>query len=151
MTGRGSHEGNLDPGIRLILAEIRDLRVEMRADRRLADEERRQADAERRRADEERRKADAAWQQERRKADEERRKADDAWRLERRQANDRFERVLREVMRETQRAFKDVRAVGLSIVKTLNHHTRILERIERKLGTPGRWRPGQGNGRAGAA
>jgi hypothetical protein len=42
----------------------------------------------------------------------------------------------------TQRAFKDIRIVGLSIVKTLNHHTRILERIDRKLGA-------QGNGRSG--
>jgi hypothetical protein len=53
-------------------------------------------------------------------------------------------------MRETQRAFKDIRSVGLSIVKTLNHHTRILERIERKLGGSGRWHPGRGNGRGGA-
>ena len=35
-----------------------------------------------------------------------------------------------------QQAFKDVRSVGLSIVKTLNHHTRLLERIDRKLGAP---------------
>jgi hypothetical protein len=52
-------------------------------------------------------------------------------------------------MRETQRAWRDLRGVGLSIVKTLNHHTRILVRIERKLGAPGGWRPGQGNGRGG--
>jgi hypothetical protein len=110
MAGRSSNEGNADPGIRLVLEELRDLRVEMRADRQRADEERRQADEERR--------------QERRRSDE------------------RFEKV----MRETQRAFKDVRSVGLSIVKTLNHHTRILERIERGLGSAGRWHPGRGNG-----
>lgn len=96
---------NVDPGTRLILEELRDLRVEMRADRRRADEERRRSD-------------------------------------------ERFDRMMREfeqnsARREaaTQRAFKDIRAVGLSIVKTLNHHTRILERIERKLpgGNGGPW------------
>ncbi len=45
---------NLDPGIRLILEELRDLRLEMRADRRRADEERRE---DRQRADEERQRA----------------------------------------------------------------------------------------------
>jgi hypothetical protein len=49
---------NLDRGTRLILEELRDLRLEMRADRRRADEERREgrprADEERRRYDEER-------------------------------------------------------------------------------------------------
>lgn len=120
MTGRAPNERSFDPGIRLVLEELRDLRVEMRADRQRADEERRKAEQERRRADEEHR-------QERLRSDE------------------RFEKV----MRETQRAFKDVRSVGLSIVKTLNHHTRILERIERRLGSSGRWHPGPGNGRGG--
>ncbi len=42
----------------------------------------------------------------------------------------------------TQRAFKDIRAVGLSIVKTLNHsHATILERIDRKLGRSGQRTP----------
>ena len=113
MAGRGPNERKLDPGIRLVLEDLRDLRLEMRADRQRADDERRRADEERR--------------QERLKSDE------------------RFEKV----MRETQRAFKDVRSVGLSIAKTLNHHTRILERIERKLGGPGRCQSGQGNGRGG--
>jgi hypothetical protein len=115
MARHGPNERNLDPGIRAVLEELRDLRVEMRADRQRTHEERRKADEERR--------------QERLRSDE------------------RFERV----MRETQRAFRDVRSVGLSIVKTLNHHTRILQRIERKLIAPGHWRPGHGNGRGGGA
>ncbi|MGH7333737.1 MAG: hypothetical protein ACREKS_13540 [Candidatus Rokuibacteriota bacterium] len=133
---------NLDPGTRLILAELRDLRLEMRADRRRADEERRE---DRRRADEERRR----YGEERRQYDEERRRSDE-----------RFERLMqdfeqRSARREatTQRAFKDIRTVGLSIVKTLNHHTRmferqaqILERIDRKLGARGNGRPGPEDG-----
>ena len=110
MAGHGPGERNLDPGIRLILEELRDLRLEMRADRRRADEERQQSD-------------------------------------------DRFERIMRDFQQDsarreatTQRAFKDIRTVGLSIVKTLNHHTRILERIDRKLSARGNGRPGQGNG-----
>jgi hypothetical protein len=127
---------NLDPGTRVILKELRDLRLEMRADRQRADEDRRRADEDRRRADEER-------QQERLRSDE------------------RFEQLLRGFQQDaarreamTQKAFKDVRTVGLSIVKTLNrhthileHHARILERIDRKLGARGNGRPGQGNGR----
>jgi hypothetical protein len=115
---------NLDRGTRLILEELRDLRLEMRADRRRADEERREG---------------------RPRADEERRRYDE----ERQRSDKRFERMMqdfeqRSARREaaTQRAFKDIRIVGLSIVKTLNHHTRILERIDRKLGA-------QGNGRSG--
>jgi len=113
MAGRVPNERSLDPGIRLVLEELRDLRIEMRADRQ--------------------------------RADEERRKADDERRQERLRSDQRFEKV----MRDTQRAFKDVRSVGLSIVKTLNRHTRILERIERRLGGSGRWHPGPGNGRGG--
>ena len=45
--------------------------------------------------------------------------------------------------------FKDIRTVGLSIVKTLNRHTRLLERIDRKLGSWGNGRPGDGNARRG--
>ena len=109
MAGQGGR--NLDPGTKLVLEELRDLRVEMRADRRRADEERRESD-------------------------------------------ERFQQLLRSfrddsARREatTQRAFKDIRTVGLSIVKTLNHHTRILERIDHKLGARGHWRPGRHNGR----
>src|SRR5262245_11462357 len=114
MGAHGPSERNPDPGIRLVLEELRDLRLEMRADRQRADEERRRADEERRH--------------------------------ERRQSDERFEKA----MREAQRAFKNVRSVGLSIVKTLNRHTRILERIERRLSEPGRWRPRQGKRRGGA-
>jgi hypothetical protein len=112
----------------LVLEELRDLRLEMRADRRRADEERRE---DRRRTDEERRRAD-----------------------------ERFERMMHDFAQNsarreavTQRAFKDIRSVGLSIVKTLNHHTRmferqaqILERIDRKLGARGNGRPGREDG-----
>jgi hypothetical protein len=118
----GHDERKLDPGARLILEELRDLRLEMRADRQRADEDRRQADEERR--------------QERLRSDE------------------RFEHLMRDFQQDsarreavTQKAFNDVRAVGLSIAKTLNRHTRILERIEGKLGARGNGRPGQGNGR----
>ena len=43
--------------------------------------------------------------------------------------------------------FKDIRVVGLSIVKTLNLHTQLLRGIDRKLGALGPWRPSSGNGR----
>ncbi len=126
---------NLDPGTRLILEELRDLRLEMRADRRRTATERRE---DRQRADEERRRYDK----------------------ERRRSDERFTRLLqdfeqRSARREvaTQRAFRDIRAVGLSIVKTLNLHTRmlerqtqILERIDRKLDARGNGRPGHDDG-----
>jgi hypothetical protein len=118
MAGHGPSERSLDPGIRLVLEELRDLRLEMRADRQRADEERRQ----------DRQLSDLRFEKAILASDER----------------------LDKTMRETQRAWRDVRTVGVSIVKTLNRHTRILERIERRLGAPGRWRPGQGNGRGGA-
>jgi len=96
MAGRGQGERNPDPGSRLILEELRDLRLEMRADRRLAEDERRRSE-------------------------------------------ERFGRIMRDFR-------QDLRTVGLSIVKTLNHHTRILERIDRKLGARRNGRPGQENG-----
>lgn len=172
MAGQGGGGWTLDPGTKLILKELRDMRVEMRADRRQAtddrrqanedrrraDEDRRRSDDERRRADEERQRADEAWRQERLQIEEERRResaqAEERRRLEQVQSDKRFERVMREFREdsigraaETRKAFKDIRAVGLSIVKTLNLHTRILQRIERKLDPPRPWRPGQGNGR----
>ena len=69
---------------------------------------------------------------------------------DRRRSDERFEQLVREFREDsarreaaTQQVFKDLRAVGLSIVKTLNRHTRILEhhsglleRIDRKLGAP---------------
>jgi hypothetical protein len=126
-------DGSLpDPASRAILEELRDMRAEMR-------EMRIEMRADRRRSDEERRRSD-----------------------------ERFEGMMREFRADsarreaaTQKAFKDVRTVGLSIVKTLNrhtrilehagqtleHHGRILERIDRKLGARGNGRPGQGHGR----
>jgi hypothetical protein len=143
----GQDERNFDPGIKLVLTELRDLRIEMRADRQQANAERRQADAERR--------------QERLQADEERRKADEARRQERLRSDARFEEMMREFRRDsarhaalTQKAFKNIHTVGLAIVKTLNRHTRILEhhghvleRIDRKLDPRWNGRPGRGNGR----
>ena len=112
----------------MILEELRDLRRETRADRRQAGEDRRRADEERR--------------QERLRSDE------------------RFEQIMRDFREDsarreavTQKAFKEIRVVGLSIVKTLNrhtrileHNTRILERMDRKLGARDDGRPGPGNG-----
>jgi hypothetical protein len=138
-----AHAGNgrnPDPGTRLILEELRDLRVEMRADRAAARAEMR-ADRTEMRAD-------------RKKWDEERRRSDE-----------RFENMMRafredSMRREaaTQKAFREIRTVGLAIVKTLNrhtkilehiseHHGRLLERIDRKLGARDDGRPDQGNGR----
>jgi hypothetical protein len=179
---------SVDPGTRLVLKELRGLRVELRADRR----ERRRADTgwrdERRQADdtwkEERRQAEESWKEERRQMDEawkeERRLADEAWKEERRlaeeahlrelrqllgdvdeqrrrdrqESDERFQQALREFREDsvrhfeaTQKAFGEVRAVGLSIVKTLNLHTRLLQRIDRKLGPPGPWRYWTGDGR----
>jgi hypothetical protein len=76
----------------------------------------------------------------RRSAEEDRRRADG----ERRQSDQRFAGI----MQEFRQGFRDMRTVGLSIVKTLNHHSRILERIDRKLGARGNGRPGQDNGGA---
>jgi hypothetical protein len=149
MAGHGQNERNLDPGTKLILAELRDLRLEMRTDRRQASADRRQASADRRQADQERRRAD----QERRRAEEERRRADEEWREERRQSDERFARMIRGFQEDaarreaaTRKVLMDIRTVGLSIVKTLNLHTRILERIERKLTGRGDGRPGPENG-----
>jgi hypothetical protein len=118
----GGNGRNADPGTRAVLEELRDLRVEMRADRKRADEERRRSD-------------------------------------------ERFERMMREFREdsvrraaETKKAFREIRTVGLAIVKTLNRHTkilehiseqhgRLLERIDRKLGARDNGRPDQGNGR----
>jgi hypothetical protein len=128
MTTGGPGERHLDPGIKLVLEELRNLRLEMRDDRRHADEERRQAEAERR-------QMEAARLAEQRRSDE------------------RFERMMREFRQDsarreaaTQKAFRDIRTVGLSIVKTLNHHTRLLERIDHKLGAWRTGRPGPPNG-----
>jgi regulator of protease activity HflC (stomatin/prohibitin superfamily) len=114
-------DGAFDPGTRAILEELRDLRVEMRADRRAAEADRRAAEADRRAAEADRRRADVRFRRFLRdfRADSVRRDA-----------------AVQRTLAGVQQAFKDVRTVGLSIVKTLNHHTRILERIDRKLGAP---------------
>jgi hypothetical protein len=135
-----AHQGNdrpFDPGIRAILEELRDLRVEMRADRRQADAaaaaDRRQAEADRREAAADRRRSDERFALVMREMREEFRGERRAWREESaRQAA------------TTQRMFGEIRTVGLAIVKTLNRHTRILERIDRKLGVRGNGRPGNG-------
>ena len=151
-------ERNLDSGTKLVLGELRDLRVEMRADRLRSDDERRHAD-------EQRRLADEAWQQERRRFDEQLRQdraaADERLRRERLE----FQQFLQEMRHEFQDfradsirreavmhkaftdSFKQVHTVGLAIVKTLNRHTQILERIDRRLGGPGNGRRGRDNGR----
>jgi hypothetical protein len=122
-----AHDGRgFDPGTRAILAELRDLRREMRADRG--------------------------------EAKEERRRADEALRQERARSDERFAQVMREFREDsarreagTQKAFKDLRTdlrtVGLSIVKTLNRNTRILERIDRRFAARGDGDLGRGNGR----
>ena len=162
MAAKNPGERNLDPGIKLVLGELRDLRVEMRADRQRSDEERRQADEQRRQADEQRRQADEEWRRERRQADEqlrqERAAADERLRQERIESNQRFQEVMREFREDSiQRtaamqkaftdAFKQVHTVGLAIVKTLNRHTQILERIDGRLAGPGNGRRGRDNGR----
>ena len=136
----GQDGRNLDPGTRLVLEELRDLRAEMRADRQQGNAERRQADAERR--------------EERRQADEERRQE---WL----RSDVRFEQMMREFRKDSarrdaaaQKAFKNIHTVGLAIVKTLNRHTRslehhghVLERIDRKLDPRWNGRRGRGHGR----
>ena len=157
-----SNGRNFDPGTRAILGELRDLRRELRAER-LQDRE------ERRRVEEERRRAEEA----RQRAEEERHlRSDERFERLMRELHADTDRIAREfredsvrrdaAMQKTiigafagvQRAFKDVHTVGLAIVKTLNrhgryleHHSRLLERIDRKLGVRGNGRAGPENGR----
>jgi hypothetical protein len=42
--------------------------------------------------------------------------------------------------------FRDIRSVGLTIVKRLDRHTTLLERIDRKLGARVNGRPENGPG-----
>ena len=42
--------------------------------------------------------------------------------------------------------FGEIRTIGFAIVKTLNRHTRLLERIDSKLGGRGNGRGGNGRG-----
>ena len=97
---------NSDPGTRLVLEELRDLRIELRDDRRRSDQRFEQVMRDSR---------------------------DDSARRE------------RLYLDTTQTMFREIRSVGLSIVKTLNRHSRLLESIDRKLGVRGNG--GRGNGR----
>ena len=124
------NEERFAPGIRLILQELRDLKIEAREDRRRADAA---ADADRRRAEA---SAEAARQQ----AEADRRRAD----ADRQRSDERFEQALA----ATREAWADVRAVGQAIVKTLNRHSRILQSIDRKLGSRGNGRSPEDGGRA---
>ena len=158
----GPSDRVFDPGTRRILEELRDLRVEMREDRRRSDEDRKHSDEDRKRSDEDRKRSDERFEQMRRESEE-------RFEQGRRESQERFERMMRDFREDSirrdvamQKAWKElrteVRTVGLSIVKTLNrhtrllehistHHGRLLERIDRKLGARDNGRPGQGNGR----
>jgi hypothetical protein len=123
MAGRSWHP---DPATRVILGELRELRREAAAERRTAQADRRQAEAGRR----EWRQSQAEWRQ-----------SEAEWREERRRSDERFDRLIQDFEEDsrrreavTQKAFGEIRAVGLSIVKTLNRHTKILEEIARTLG-----------------
>ena len=155
-------ERNLDSGIKLVLEEIRDLRVEMRVDRQRSDEEQRRRDEAQRLRDEERRRSDEAWREEWRQANEawreERRQADESWQQERRQAAEAWREERQQLHEDSIRreavmlkvvtdAVKPIHTVGLAIVKTLNRHTQILERIDRRLAGPGNGRRGRDDGR----
>ena len=111
--GNGQSSLNGDPVLRRIFEEIRDLRREMRDDRREANAT-----------------AEVNW----RRWETERRR----WEADRKRRDARFERRLLHAEVKTQRMFlelrRDIRSVGLAIVKTLNHHTRLLVGIDRKLG-----------------
>ena len=100
---------NSDPGTRLVLEELRDLRIELRDDRRRSDE-----------------------------------------RFEQMMRDFRDDSARREklYLDTTQTMFRETRSVGLSIVKTLNRHSRLLESIDRKLGVRGNGRRGSNGGRA---
>ena len=63
------------------------------------------------------------------------------WEAESRRRDERDERFERRLLRseaKTQKMFlelrRDIRSVGLAIVRTLNVHTRLLVGIDRKLG-----------------
>jgi DNA anti-recombination protein RmuC len=128
----------------LVLAEIRDLRREAREDRRHADasaqSDRRHAEADRCQAEADRRRSDERFE---------------GLLLDFRQDSARREAAMQKILEATQAAFRDLRTVGQSIVKTLNRHTKILERhtgllegIDRKLGARSNGRRGHGRGRA---
>lgn len=122
-----------DPGIRRVLEELRDLKIEMRDDRRRSDAA---TDAERQRAEADRQRAEADRHQAA---------------LDRERSDERFEHA----MAATREAWADVRSVGQTIVKALirqgrilEKHGRILESIDRKLGGRGNGHPRPNGGRA---
>jgi hypothetical protein len=132
---QGANGRPRDPDIGLILTEIRDLRREAREDRRRAEAS---AEADRRQAEADRRRSDQRFE---------------AVLVEFRQDAARRDAATPKVLEATQAAFRDLRSVGLSIVKTLNRHTKLLERhtgllerIDRKLGARGNGRPENGRG-----
>jgi hypothetical protein len=106
--------------------------VEMRADRREAAGDRREAAKDRRQAAEDRRRSDERF---------------DRVIAEFRQDSLRRDAATQKILERTEKTYKDIRTVGFAIVKTLNRHTRLLERIDRKLGIRNNGGPGQGNGR----
>jgi len=110
--GNGQSSLNGDPALRRIFEEIRDLRRELRDDRREANAT-----------------AEANW----RRWEAERRR----WEADRKRRDATFERRLLHAEARTQKMFqdlrRDIRSVGLAIVKTLNVHTRLLVGIDRKL------------------
>jgi len=139
---QGAHGRPRDPDIGVILAEIRDLRREAREDRRRAEAS---AEADRRAAEVDRRAAEA----DRRRSDQ----RFEAVLVEFRQDAARREAATQKVLEATQAASRDLRSVGLSIVRTLNRHTKLLERhsgllerIDRKLGARANGRPENGRG-----
>jgi hypothetical protein len=86
----------------------------------------------------------------RREARDDRRRSDERFEallVAFRQDSARREAATQKVLEATQAAFRDLRSVGLSIVKTLNRHTTLLERIDRKLGARDHGRPENGRER----
>ena len=140
----GPNARGFDAGTRRILEELRDLRVEMRKDRRRSDDARQRSDERFERMMTEFREDSARREAETRKA-------------------------LKDFGGELKDLRRDMRGVGFAMVKGLNRNTRILEhikdhhgrllehisqnhgrlleRIDRKLGARSNGRPGQGNGR----
>lgn len=122
--GNGQSVPNGDPALRRIFEEIRDLRRETRDDRREANAS---AEADRRQAEADRRRAAAAAEANWRRWEADRKRNDARFRQELLRAETRTQKMFQELRR-------DIRSVGLAIVKTLNQHTRLLVGIDRKLG-----------------
>jgi len=104
-----------EPGIRLVLGEIRDVQRELRDLKRELRDERREFRDERRASDE---------------------------RFERLIKEFRADSVRRD--ETTQRMFRGIHSVGLVIARKLDQHTVILRRIDRSLGARRNGRSGNG-------